>query len=76
MVGDAEVGVDQILNRLDGARIAQFVHFHPNAVFHHFVENMERFRLLRVRFPSAIFHDMKHFVVACIVIFFDMLLNL
>ena len=59
MVGDAEVGVDQILNRLDGARIAQFVHLHPNAVFHHFVENMERFRLLRVRFPSAIFHDMK-----------------
>ena len=74
MIRLAEIGVNQIFDCFDSAGISQFVDFYPDTVFHHLIQDAERLRFLGVGMPSAIFHDMQHFVVACFVVLADILL--
>ena len=76
VVAATEIGVNQILNHLHVAGIAQLIHLHPNAVLHPVVKNAERIRLLCFGNPPAIFHDVKQLVIARLITLADMLFYL
>lgn len=55
MVGEIEIGVDQVLHVLDAARITGFIQLHPDAVTDHVIQHDEiLFTLLR--------HSMRCFI--------------
>ena len=68
VVGETEIGVDQVLHVLDAARITGFVQFHPDAVTYHVIQHDEIIFTL-----FAAFHAVLHLVVARFVMTVDIL---
>ena len=68
MVGETEIGVDQVFHVLDAARITGFIQLHPDAVTDHVIQHDE---ILFTLF--ATFHAVLHLVVARFVMTVDIL---
>ena len=68
MVGETEIGVDQVFHVLDAARITGFIQLHPDAVTYHVIQHDE---ILFTLF--ATFHAVLHLVVARFVMTVDIL---
>ena len=68
VVGNTEIGVDQVLHVLDAARITGFVQFHPDAVAYHVIQHDE---IIFTLFST--FHAVLHLVVARFVMIVDIL---
>ena len=68
MVGETEIGVDQVLHVLDATRVTGFVQFQPDAVARHVVQRDE------IIFPLfATLHAVLHLVVTRFVMAVDVL---
>lgn len=68
MVGETEIGVDQVFHILDAARVTGLVQLHPDAVTYHVIQHDE---ILFTLF--APFHAVLHLVVARFVMAVDIL---
>ena len=68
MVGETEIGINQILHVLDAAGITGFVQLHPDAVTYHVIQHDEIVFTL-----FATLHAVLHLVVACFVMAVDVL---